>query len=85
MTEKGMPDGLTYLSRVCAWGSEQCAQIAENESGWFFYLLFNWPLELALALLVLFVAWTLPAAGWLLIAEEYRRHHKPPPARRNRA
>ena len=45
MTEKGMPDGLTYLSRVCAWGSEQCAQIAENESGWFFYLLFNWPLE----------------------------------------
>lgn len=84
MTEKGMPDWLTYMSGDCGWGAERCAELAA-ESSWWMYLLTHWPAETGFVLMMLFVAWTLPADGWLLIAEAYRRGQSPRPARRRRA
>ena len=72
---------MTMLSSLkCAWGSEQCAQIAENESGWFLYMLANHPVALAVGFLTLFVLWTLPAAGWQLLAELWRAGNRSLPS-----
>lgn len=59
----------------CGWGEERCAELAA-ESSWLVWLLTYWPNAFAFGVLLAMILYFLPAAGWTLIAEEFRRHRK---------
>ncbi len=53
----------------CGWGAERCAELAE-QSSWILYMLANWPATFGFGILLLVVAFRLPADAWAALLSD---------------